>query len=153
VTEFEKLVLFMSPLISLLGLVMGWMRWKGGEKNVADSSAANNFADAASKTAGMNERLQTQIDAHLENERKLSLQIAEAGALIATLKEEREAWLREREAWQDRNVELAKRVGVLAKNYEGVERELERIRKWGYANCAEVSRLGGTPIRLEDVQG
>lgn len=176
-SDIEKFVLFISPLISLLGLVLGWARWKSGDQGVAQSNAANNFADAANKTAGLNERLQTkidahteektglqkkmdaaserlqkQMDAHVEDKRILQEKIDEASGLIAELRQERENLVREHEQWQDRNMELAKRVGVLSRNYEGLEKEVARIRKWGYANAAEVTRLGGTPIRLEDVR-
>jgi chromosome segregation ATPase len=159
-SEFEKIVLFASPIISLLGLLIGWRRWKEGEQSVVASNAANNFTDVANKQADFNQRLQKRID-ELEQDKEalqdekdaLQKQLEDGGKLLSDLRVEREQWIQERKNWQDRNISLAKRVGILSKNYEGVERELARIRKWGYANVAEVERLGGVPIRLEDVKG
>ena len=151
-TDFEKFILFLTPFISIISLLLGWLRWRGGEKNVADSNAVNNFANAANKVSETNQQLQEQNAEHLRDKAALQKQLAEGAALISELRIEREKLIKEHEQWQDRNIELAKRVGVLSRNYEGLERELERIRKWGYANAAEVLRLGGTPIRLEDVK-
>ena len=151
-TEFEKFVLFLTPLISLTSLLLGWLRWKGGEKAVSDSNAVENFSKAANTTADLNQRLQQQIEEHLKDKLEMQAQLDEGRELIAQLRAEREDLLREHEKWQDNNIELAKRVGVLSKNYEGLQREMERIRTWGYANASEVLRLGGTPIKLEDVR-
>jgi hypothetical protein len=162
-SDIERIILLLTPLISLLSILVGWLRWKGGEKAVSDSSAVENFSKAANTTAELNQRLQERIEE--QNQEKVAMQekmekdhhtlqeqLSEGAKLISDLRIEREQWIKEREVWQDRNIELAKRVGVLSKNYEGVEKELERIRRWGYANSAEVMRLGGTPIRLEDVR-
>lgn len=145
-SELEKIILFASPLITLLSLYIGWMRWKGGERRQVDSNAALNFSEAASKTAGLNERLQIQIEELVKDRDAVRIELAAVRQELISLKTNEAKW-------QDNNIELAKRVGVLSRNLEGIEREQERIRKWGYANAAEVLRLGGVPIRLEDVKG
>ena len=145
-SELEKIILFASPLITLISLYIGWMRWKGGERQNVDSNAALNFSEAASKTAGLNERLQTQIEELVKDRDAIRVELSAVKNELVSLKTN-ESKL------QDNNVELAKRVGVLSRNMEGIEREQERIRKWGYANAAEVTRLGGVPIRLEDIKG
>lgn len=144
-SEIEKIILFASPLITLISLYIGWLRWKGGERQNVDSNAALNFSEAASKTAGLNERLQTQIEELVNDRDAIRAELSAVKNELVSLKTN-EAKL------QDNNIDLAKRVGVLSRNMEGIEREQERLRTWGYANAAEVTRLGGKPIRLEDTK-